>query len=65
MTRVAVRFPDPPRTVILAGSGEHVAAKALAATGWNSRIVSLRQELGEAVSSAACACAVAVLAAER
>jgi probable H4MPT-linked C1 transfer pathway protein len=62
---VSGRFTEAPQTVILAGSGEHVAAKALAATGWSPQVVSLRQELGEAISAAACACAVAVLAAER
>jgi probable H4MPT-linked C1 transfer pathway protein len=65
MRHVAARFPAPPATVILAGSGEHVAAKALAVTGWTPRVVSLRQELGEAASVSACACAVATLAAER
>ena len=64
MQHVSGRFSGPPATVILAGSGEHVAAKALAATGWTPRVVSLRQELSEATSAAACACAVAVLAAE-
>jgi probable H4MPT-linked C1 transfer pathway protein len=64
MHHVAARL-GPPKTIFLSGSGEHVAAKALAATGWKPKIVSLRQELGERVSVAACACAVAVLAAER
>jgi probable H4MPT-linked C1 transfer pathway protein len=64
MRHVAAQFSAPPATVILAGSGEHVAASALAATGWTPRVVSLRQELSEAASVAACACAVAVLAAE-
>jgi (4-(4-[2-(gamma-L-glutamylamino)ethyl]phenoxymethyl)furan-2-yl)methanamine synthase len=65
MQHVSGRLSEPPATVIIAGSGEHLAARALAATGWKSRVVSLRQELGEAASVAACACAVAVLAAER
>jgi probable H4MPT-linked C1 transfer pathway protein len=65
MKHVSGRFTEAPQTVILAGSGEHVATKAVAATGWSPHMVSLRQELGEAVSTAACACAVAVLAAER
>jgi uncharacterized hydantoinase/oxoprolinase family protein len=65
MKHVSGRLGEPPATVILAGSGEHVAAKALAATGWTPRVVSLRQELSGAVSEAACACAVAVLAAEQ
>jgi probable H4MPT-linked C1 transfer pathway protein len=65
MNHASGRFVEPPQTVILAGSGEHIAVKALAATGWTPRVVSLRQEVGEAVSTAACACAVAVLAAER
>jgi probable H4MPT-linked C1 transfer pathway protein len=65
MRHVSARFSAPPGTVIFAGSGEHVAAKALTATGWTPRVVSLRQELSGAASVAACACAVAVLAAER
>jgi (4-(4-[2-(gamma-L-glutamylamino)ethyl]phenoxymethyl)furan-2-yl)methanamine synthase len=65
MTHVSSGLSGPPQTVILAGSGEHIAAKALAATNWAPRVVSLQQELGEPVSAAACACAVAVLAAER
>jgi probable H4MPT-linked C1 transfer pathway protein len=65
MSRVSARLAGPPATVILSGSGEHVAAKAVTATGWKPRIVSLRQESSEAVSEAACAFAVAVLAAER
>jgi (4-(4-[2-(gamma-L-glutamylamino)ethyl]phenoxymethyl)furan-2-yl)methanamine synthase len=65
MIHTSGRLSGPPATVILSGSGEHVATKALAATGWAARIVSLREELGEAVSAAACACAVAVLLAER
>ncbi len=39
MGHVAGRLPDLPETVILAGSGEHVAGRALAATGWTPRIV--------------------------
>jgi (4-(4-[2-(gamma-L-glutamylamino)ethyl]phenoxymethyl)furan-2-yl)methanamine synthase len=65
MVHVSGRLSGPPETVILAGSGEHVAAKALAATGWTPRVVSLRQELSESISAAACACAVAMLAAEQ
>jgi probable H4MPT-linked C1 transfer pathway protein len=65
MRHVSSGLSGPPQTVVLAGSGEFVAAKALAATGWSPRVVSLRQEMGETVSAAACACAVAVLAAER
>jgi probable H4MPT-linked C1 transfer pathway protein len=65
MHQVAGRLSGPPTTVFLAGSGEHVATKALAATGWTPRVVSLRRELSEPVSTAACACAVALLAAER
>jgi (4-(4-[2-(gamma-L-glutamylamino)ethyl]phenoxymethyl)furan-2-yl)methanamine synthase len=65
MNHAASRLAGPPKTIILAGSGEHVAAKALASTGWTSQVVSLRQEMSEVASAAACACAVAVLAAER
>jgi hypothetical protein len=65
MTLVAARLNAPPSTVILAGTGEHVAARALAATGWTPKVVSLRQELSDSVSAAACAFAVAMLATER
>lgn len=65
MKHVSARLGGPPATVILAGSGEHVAARALAATGWAPRVVSLRQELSAEASAAGCACAVAVLAAEQ
>src|SRR5262249_53391313 len=54
MVHVSGRISGPPETVILSGSGEHVAARALAATGWPARVVSLRQELSESVSAAAC-----------
>jgi probable H4MPT-linked C1 transfer pathway protein len=65
MKHVTGRLREPPATVMLAGSGEHVATRALAATGWTPRVVSLRQELSAEASAAGCACAVAVLAAEQ
>jgi probable H4MPT-linked C1 transfer pathway protein len=65
MKLVATRLTSAPATVVLAGSGEHLAARALAETGWSSRVVSLRQELNESASAAACAFAVAMLASER
>ncbi len=65
MACVAGRLGGPPRTVILAGSGERLAAAALAATGWTTEVVSLRERTNAEVSAAACAFAVALLAAER
>jgi uncharacterized hydantoinase/oxoprolinase family protein len=64
-----------PRTVIVAGEGEFLARAVLARHGGlllgpppfggGGRLVSLRMELGEEESQAACAWAVAVLAAEK
>jgi probable H4MPT-linked C1 transfer pathway protein len=63
--RVLGRLPSPPSTVILAGEGEFLARAALELQGLRGcTIVSLREVLGEAMSNAACAHAVAVLAAE-
>jgi hypothetical protein len=61
---VTEHLPAPPRTVILAGSGEFLARQALADPA-AVRVLSLAEKLGPAVSESACAYAVAVLAAER
>jgi probable H4MPT-linked C1 transfer pathway protein len=54
-----------PGTAVLAGSGEFLARRVLRDwPGWSPRIVSLAARLGTDRSSAACAYAVAVLAAE-
>jgi (4-(4-[2-(gamma-L-glutamylamino)ethyl]phenoxymethyl)furan-2-yl)methanamine synthase len=62
---VAGRLPAPPRTFLLAGSGEFLARRAL--TQWRSyspsRVISVAELLGPEVSQAACAYAAAVLAA--
>jgi probable H4MPT-linked C1 transfer pathway protein len=70
--RVLDRLPAIPRTVIVAGEGESLAKGAVAGHGglrigplFGCRVVSLLQELGPEESQAACAWAVAVLAAER
>ena len=54
-------------TVVVAGSGEFLAHVAALKMPWSAApaILSLRNQLGEAVSTAACAYAVAVLSAER
>ncbi len=64
-TRAAARLSDP-QAVVLAGSGEFLARRVVAATPFLSscRVVSLREEMGAAISEAACAYAVAVLATE-
>jgi probable H4MPT-linked C1 transfer pathway protein len=64
---VAGRLPAPPRTVVLAGSGEHLAELVLREqTSFPMpTVVSLAERLGPAVSHAACAYALAVLAAEQ
>jgi probable H4MPT-linked C1 transfer pathway protein len=64
--RVVATLPEPPRTVILSGSGEFLARQVVEA--WfpppSVRLVSLTRELGPMISQAACAHALAVLAAE-
>jgi probable H4MPT-linked C1 transfer pathway protein len=66
LTRVLRRMAGRPRRVVLAGEGEFLARRALlrcgAADKW--RTVSLTRRLGADLSKAACAHAVAVLAAE-
>jgi probable H4MPT-linked C1 transfer pathway protein len=65
LSRVLRRFVEPPRTVIVAGSGEFLARRVLREEmGLAPTTVSLAERLGPAVSSACCAFAVAVLAAE-
>jgi probable H4MPT-linked C1 transfer pathway protein len=63
---VAGRLPAGPRTFVLAGSGEFLARRVL--SQWRghspSRVISVGELLGPDVSQAACAYAVAVLAAE-
>jgi probable H4MPT-linked C1 transfer pathway protein len=63
---LAARLPGPPETVVVAGSGEF-----LAQTAWQGQrlfppcpVISLAERLGPEVSRAACAYAIAVLAAE-
>jgi probable H4MPT-linked C1 transfer pathway protein len=64
---VAARLPAPPETVVVAGSGEF-----LAQTAWQGQrlfppcpVISLAERLGPGVSQAACAYALAILAAEQ
>jgi probable H4MPT-linked C1 transfer pathway protein len=63
---VARRLPRPPDTVILSGSGEFLARAALEGEEEINpgAVISLGERLGAGVSAAACACALAVLAAE-
>jgi probable H4MPT-linked C1 transfer pathway protein len=63
---VQSRLGEPVRTYVLAGAGEFLArrvAETLRTDG--ARIISLRDLLGPDISAAACAYALAVLAAER
>jgi probable H4MPT-linked C1 transfer pathway protein len=63
--RVARRLPAPPRTVVLAGSGEFLGRLVLGQTALTDcATVSLAERLGPEASAAACAHAVAVLASE-
>ncbi len=55
-----------PERIILSGSGEFLARKVLLQRGFeDSQLLSLNEQLGPEVSSAACAYAVAVLANEK
>ncbi len=65
LVEVTQTMPEPPREVILAGSGEFLARHIVEGQGGSEkRILSLARRLGPEVSAAACAYAVAVLAAE-
>jgi probable H4MPT-linked C1 transfer pathway protein len=66
LASVLRRLPSPPRTLILAGEGEFLARHAVAQRPElaAAEIISLSRELGPAISQAACAHAVGVLAAE-
>jgi hypothetical protein len=66
LARVAARLPDTPRTIVLSGCGEFLARAALRACRRlrGARVVSLGKELSPAASTAACAHALAFLAAE-
>jgi probable H4MPT-linked C1 transfer pathway protein len=66
LERVAERLPGPPRAIVLGGEGEFLAFRSL---GRQERfppcqVIGLGQRLGDGFSRAACAHAVAVLAAE-
>jgi (4-(4-[2-(gamma-L-glutamylamino)ethyl]phenoxymethyl)furan-2-yl)methanamine synthase len=63
---VSNRLPAPPRAVILSGSGEFLAKQAIQTLPRLAlEQISLTRTLGPAVSQAACAYAVAVLASEQ
>jgi probable H4MPT-linked C1 transfer pathway protein len=66
LQRVRQRMPEPPDTFVLAGSGEFLArsvVRPISDLVPQTRIVSLAEELGPELSEAACAYAVALLAA--
>jgi probable H4MPT-linked C1 transfer pathway protein len=70
INQVARKMPAPPRTLILAGSGEFLVRAALAQKFLPldfppGDLVSLAGNLGPEISQAACAYALAVLATER
>jgi (4-(4-[2-(gamma-L-glutamylamino)ethyl]phenoxymethyl)furan-2-yl)methanamine synthase len=62
--RVLARLPGPPQGVLLSGSGEFLARRAIQSMGPPPRVVSLTEELGETLSAVAPAHAVAALASE-
>jgi probable H4MPT-linked C1 transfer pathway protein len=63
---VACFLPEPPRTVITSGSGEFLAEELRSFdSAWRRAcVVSIEKQLGQSLSAAACAYAVAVLATE-
>lgn len=63
---VSGRLPSPPATIVLAGSGEFLAKDVIGTMPAMStaRVVSLAEGSGAEVSQAACAYALAILAAE-
>jgi probable H4MPT-linked C1 transfer pathway protein len=67
LEHVAAALPGPLQTVVLAGSGEFLARALLKMHPVSSgtRVVSLEELLGPEISQAACAYALAVLAAEQ
>lgn len=67
IAQVSRRLPSEPVAFVLSGSGEFLARAAVEGRTANGprRILSIAEYLGEAVSTAACAYAVAVLLAER
>jgi hypothetical protein len=64
--RVAARLPQLPSTLLTAGSGEHLIDAAIAFDANLARVerISLSTKLSPAISSAICAYAIAILAAE-
>ncbi len=64
-TKVLRRMSRPPGRAVISGSGEFLARRLLARLGLDVLVVSLEEELGPALSRAATAHALAVLARER
>ena len=62
--QVLRRMPAAPRRIVISGAGEFLARKLIAKLRLDCGVVSLSEQLGEQISHAACAHAVAVLAAE-
>jgi hypothetical protein len=64
LTKVSSLMREAPLTVILAGSGELLARKAVQLAQSHPKVISVANLLGPAISTAACAYAVAAIAAE-
>jgi uncharacterized hydantoinase/oxoprolinase family protein len=58
------RLPEPPTTIVISGQGEFVARRLCERLQLRADVVSLAEELGPAVSQAAAAYALAVIARE-
>lgn len=67
LRQVADRLPEPPRAMVLAGSGEFLARAAVQSepTLGGLPLISLGEQLGPEISQAACAYALMVLAKEK
>jgi uncharacterized hydantoinase/oxoprolinase family protein len=65
VVQVSANLPRAPQTIVISGSGEFLARQLLAESGSGRlTIISLADRLGPALSSVACAYAVALLAQE-
>ena len=60
VAQVSARLPSSPTTAVISGSGEFLARRLVC----EAKTISLAEKLGPAISSAACAYAVAMLARE-
>lgn len=66
LERITATLPAAPVSIVLAGAGEFLAARTIAASRFrDAPLVSLAEKLGPEISQAACAYALAILAQEQ